>query len=153
MCCKIETGNADTAAGVIKHMKKLMRLLFYTVLVTTTLLVNFTLYSCNQEKKIEINVSPNVLNLESNGGAFSIHSNLKYSADMDVKVYIDNDRDSVPVLSTSADSRGELIVTCDILDIKEILSVGSVVIELTVHTKDGALYSGTDTIDIINRGK
>lgn len=111
------------------------------------------LSACAQDNKIEITASPNVLNLESSGGVFTIHAGISYDTDQDVKVYLNDDMDSVSILSTFADSRGDLVVRCDILDVKQEVSEGPVTIELTVRTEDGVLHSGTDVIDIISTGK
>ena len=122
------------------------------VLVTLTTICSI-LAACTQNETIDIQVSPNVLNLESSGGTFTIHADTKYDTDQDVIVYLNNDMDSVSVLSTFADSRGDLVVRCDIQDVKERVAEGSVTITLTVRTEDGVLHSGTDTIDIINTDK
>ena len=97
----------------------------------TLLAICGNLSACTGEKAMEITVSPNVLNIESGGGAFTIHTDIKYDTNLDVKVYLNN-RYSVPVLSTFADSRGELVVRCDISDVKEIVSEGPATVKLTV---------------------
>jgi hypothetical protein len=122
-------------------------------MLITFLFLCGTLSACTQNNEIEIVASPNVLNLESSGGVFTIHAGIRYDTDQEVKVYLNNDMDSVSILSTFADSRGDLVVKCDILDVKEEVSEGSVTIKLTVRTADGILHSGTDTIDIISTGK
>ena len=53
-----------------------------------------------------------------------------------IGVYL-NKKDSVPVLSTSADSRGDLVVKCDILHIKEMVTEGPTTFRLNVYTEDG----------------
>ena len=134
-------------------MSKMSKFLVGVFLLVTTLLMGLTLSGCTQDNTIEVVVSPNVLNLKSSEGAFTIHTDVKYNSDLDVKVYLNNNMDSVSVLSTSADSRGDLVVKCDILNAKEIVSEGSATFKLTVCTEDGVLYSGTDTIDVVSKGK
>ena len=126
---------------------------FSAILLITLLVICSTLSACTQNNRIEITASPNVLNLESNGGAFTIHTDIRYDTDQNVKVYLNGNMDSVSILSTFADSRGDLVVRCDILDVKEEALEGSVTVKLTVRTADGILHSGTDIIDIINTGK
>ena len=136
---------------MISSMRKISKV-FTTALLVTSLSIGLTQSGCTQHNNIEVVVSPNVLNLESSGGDFTIHADIKYHADLDVEVYL-NKKDSVPVLSTSADSRGDLVVKCDILYIKEMVTEGSTTFRLNVYTEDGVLYSGTDTIDVVSKGK
>ena len=117
------------------------------------LIICGTLSACTQNNRIEITVSPNVLNLESSGGVFTIHTDIRYNAGQDVKVYLNNDMDSVSVLSTFADNRGDLVVRCDILDVKETVTESLATIKLLVYTEDGVSYSGTDIIDIVSKGR
>ena len=126
---------------------------FVAFVIITFLILCGNLSACAQNNRIEITASPNVLNLESSGGVFTIHAGIRYDTDQDVKVYLNNDMDSVSVLSTFSDSRGDLVVRCDILNVKEEVLEGSVTVKLTVRTADGILHSGTDTIDIISTGK
>ena len=134
-------------------MSKMSKFLVGAFLLLTTLLIGLTLSGCTQDNTIEVVVSPNVLNLKSSGGVLTIHADIKYNADLDVKLYLSNNMDSMSVLSTSADSRGDLVVKCDILNVKGIVSEGSATFKLTVYTEDGVLYSGTDTIDVVSKGK
>ena len=134
-------------------MSKTSILFLRAFLLVITLLISLTLLGCTQDNNIDVIASLNVLNLESSGGVFTIHADIKYDTDLNVKVYLNNSLDSVSVSSTFADSRGDQVVKCDILDVKEIVTEGSATIKLSVYTKDGVLYSGTDTIDVISKGK
>ena len=118
-----------------------------------TLLIGLTLLGCTQDNNIDVIASPKVLNLESSGGVFTIHANIKYDTDLNVKVYLNNSLDSVSILSTFADSTGDLVVKCDIINVKDIVTEGLATIKLSVHTQDGLLYSGTDTIEVVSKGK
>jgi hypothetical protein len=131
----------------------MLKFIFKIIVLVTVLCLGFTLSGCTKSNGLEVVISPNVLNLESSGGDFTIHADIKYNTDLDVKVYLNDSMDSIHILSTSADSRGELVVKCDIQYIKEIVTAGKMTFKLTVHTKDGISYSGTDTIDVISRGK
>lgn len=134
-------------------MSKMLSIIIKTFVLLAVLMICFALPGCTRSETMEVVVSPNVLNLESGGGDFTIHADIKYRNNLDVKVYIDESTDSVKVLSTSADNRGELVVKCDIQHIREIVEPGKVTFKLTVKTEDGVLYLGTDTIEIISRGK
>ena len=134
-------------------MRETLKLLVGNILLVTTLLIGFSLSACTQDNTVKVVVSPNILNLESSGGVFTIHADVKYDKDLDVRVYLNNDMASVSVSSISADSKGNLVVKCDILDVKEIVLEGTATVKLKVYTEDGVLYSGTDIIDIISKGK
>ncbi len=134
-------------------MRETLKLLVGTILLVITLLIGFSLLACTQDNTVKVVVSPNILNLESSGGVFTIHADVKYNKDLDVRVYLNNDMASVSVSSISADSKGNLVVKCDILDVKEIVIEGTATVKLKVYTEDGVLYSGTDIIDIISKGK
>jgi len=126
---------------------------FVAFVIITFLILCGNLSACAQNNRIEITASPNVLNLESSGGVFTIHAGIRYDTDQDVEVYLNDDLDSVSIVSTFADSRGDLVVRCDILDVKEEVAEGLVTVKLTVRNADGILHSGTDTIEIISTGK
>lgn len=103
-----------------------------------------------QENTIEMAVSPSTLNLSSNGGCVSIHAVIGYSAVTQVELWVDEQ--PVTKFGTFPDSRGELVVRCDLQMIKGMVSVGTATFDLTVHTKNG-IYTGTDTIRVIDEGK
>ena len=109
----------------------MQRVGFVCVLITL-LIICGSLLACTQNGTIEITISPHVLNLESSGGAFTIHTDIKYNPDVEVEVYLNNKMDSVTISSTFADSRGDLVIKCDILDVKEIVSEGSATVKLIV---------------------
>ena len=102
-------------------------------------------------KTIEIVVSPNVLNLESEGGVLTIHADLAYS--LVSKVGLEVNKQVVPILYTFPDSRGDLVVKCSIQTVKNMVSEGTATFDLSVTAKDGETYFGTDTITVIARGK
>jgi hypothetical protein len=98
---------------------------------------------------VEIQVSPNTINLTSNGGRVSIHAVISYSAVTQVELAVDGA--GVTDFTTFADDRGELVVRIDIDLIKSMLSEGTATFDLVMHTAGGT-YTGTDTIRVINRG-
>lgn len=51
-------------------------------------------------------------------GAFTVHADLKYNADMYARIYLNNNMDSMSVSSTFIDNRRDLVIKCDILDVK-----------------------------------
>lgn len=119
------------------------------VLLVAVLGIALTAGAFAQENVIEVVVSPNVLNLESNGGSVSLHTNIRYTWVTDVELEIEG---YLPEIYTFADNRGDLVVKCNIETVKSIVSEGEATFELTVYT-EGGTYFGTDTINVINRGK
>jgi len=102
-----------------------------------------------QAAALNIVVAPSTLNLASNGGCVTVHAEIGYGATQSVELSVNGQ--TADVLFTFADSRGELVVRCDIETIKQMVSVGEATFALTVHTADGT-YTGSDTIKVIDRG-
>jgi hypothetical protein len=100
---------------------------------------------------IEVVVSPNVLNLKSNGGSLSVHTDIGYHSVARAELLVDGT--PVEGIWTFPDDRGDLVVKCDLGTVKGMVEVGEAVFRLDVDTKDGADYSGTDTVAVIDRGK
>lgn len=108
-------------------VRKLTRILTITLVMVTVLLVSVT-GNVLANQRIEgddygIEVSPNTLNIYSNGNAGNIHSNIPYTdlTVVSLKVTV-NDNDEEIDFSTSQDDLGDLVVTFDIDDVKDILS-------------------------------
>jgi hypothetical protein len=99
---------------------------------------------------VEIQVSPNTINLKSNGGVFSIHAVISYSSVTQVELSVDGQ--NVSEFTTFADDRGELVVRCSLEKIKSMISEGTATFVLVVHTASDT-HTGTDTIRVIDRGK
>jgi len=110
----------------------------------------FVFSSPVQADVIEIQASPNTINLTSNGGSFSIHAVIGYSSVTGVELSVDGQ--SITEFWTFADDRGELVVKCNINLIKSMVSEGTATFDLVMHTAGGT-HTGTDTIRIINKGK
>ena len=96
---------------------------------------------------VEIVVSPNVLNLESEGTWVTVHAEIPYSTVATASVYLNG----VSVLVTKADARGELVAKFGLDDVKGIVHVGTNTFTLTGETRTGQVFSGTDEIVVINQ--
>ena len=131
-------------------MKKLFRLCVGTLSLVALLVVILTSGVLAQDNTIEVVVSPNVLNLRSNGGSVSLHTDIRYALVLDAKLYVEDQL--VERISTFADDRGDLVVKCNLDTVKGMVAVGEATFVLEVETQNG-LYSGTDTIRVIARGK
>ena len=111
------------------------------------------------EGDIVVQVSPNVLNLQSKGGSLSLHTDLDFDSAEGVVLTVDDTVDDtvgddgqvVPDIETFADACGNLVVKADLDTIKEMVAdLDEAKFELTVETPDGT-YVGSDTIDVISR--
>ena len=99
---------------------------------------------------IDIEVSPHVLNTESNGGSISIHTNFGCRVPVqDTTVTVEGEE--IDVLATFLDSRGDLVVKCDIDAVKDsdtvILDADNTFV-LTCNYND-AVYIGTDAMYVV----
>ena len=119
------------------------------VLAVTILGISLATVSIAQENVIEVVVSPNVLNLQSNGGSVSLHTDINYNWVDGVELEVEG---NFPETSIFADDRGDLVVKCEIDTIKSMVLEGTATFNLTVDTTYG-IYFGTDTITVIDRGR
>jgi hypothetical protein len=103
------------------------------------------------DSTIEVVVSPKVLNLRSNGGSLSLHTDIGYYSVAGAELYVDDQR--VERIWMFPDDRGDLVVKSDLGTVKGMVEVGEAIFRLEVATKDGSHYSGIDTIAVIDRGK
>ncbi|KAA6185327.1 hypothetical protein F2Q65_09520 [Thiohalocapsa marina] len=96
-----------------------------------------------------IQVSPNVLNISSQGYVVTVHTDLPYSS-VDVHSVFLN---SVPIASSKADDQGNFVAKFDIEAVKRLdgLIIGADnALMLTGVTCDGEPFVGTDWVRVIN---
>ena len=96
---------------------------------------------------VDIVVSPNVLNLESNGIWVTVHAGIAYSTVATSSVELNG----IPVEVTKSDDRGELVAKFLLDDVRDIVHLGTNELTLTGETTGGQLFSGTDEILVISR--
>ena len=132
-------------------MTKSLKLVVGTVVLLLALALGATLISADDVGAIEMVVSPNTLNLGSQGGSVSVHTDLDYDSDDRVSMTVGGA--SIERLSCFPDNRGDLVVKCNLEMIKDMVSVGEATFELTVETYEGSTYVGSDTIVVIDEGK
>ena len=106
-----------------------------------------------EEARIDIVISPSTVNLDMKGVWVTVHADIPYSlVGHDVLVTLN----AVPVKSTFADNRGDLVAKFPVGDVAAILTeyVGEEV-ELTLSgtAADGTEFYGTDTIRVIQSSK
>ena len=98
---------------------------------------------------VPIVVSPNVLNLDSQGVWVTVHAEIPYSIVEGASVTLNG----IPVDATFADSRGDLVAKFIIEKVKDYVTSGcdvpgDVTLTLTGDSTEGP-FSGTDTIQVI----
>ena len=131
-------------------MSRSAKLCMGTLILVMIAMVGLTGIALGQDNTVDLVVSPNVLNLGSNGGVVTLHAEIAYSAVVGTDLEVDGQ--SLPIASTFADSRGELVIKCRLATVKSMVAVGDATFDLTVYT-GGATYTGTDTINVIAKGK
>jgi len=101
------------------------------------------------EGDIVVQVSPNVLNLQSKGGSLSLHTDLAFSLAKEVFLTVEGE-DVLPI-NTFDDDCDNLVVKASLENIKDmVVDLDEATFTLTVETEDG-VYVGSDTIDVISK--
>lgn len=97
--------------------------------------------------EIEIDVSPKVLNLSSNGQVVTVHTNIEYTLVDVSSLYLDG----VPISSWKSDDCGYFVAKFMMDDIKSLpLSIGEAnVVKLVGLTTNGLAFWGEQTIQVI----
>ena len=102
---------------------------------------------------IEIDVSPNVLNIQSASTVVTVHTDIKYALVVEANVEPTVFLNEVPIHSWKSDDRGYFVAQINSAEIKGlnglIMNVENT-LTLTGYTKDGDYFSGTDYILVIN---
>ena len=127
-------------------MKRLVKLSIKALLVAILLTIALSGAVLADDGTIEMVVSPNVLNLESNGGSISVHTDIGYVRTAEVILKVNGTPVSV---YTFADSCGNLVVKASITTVKDIVIAGEdAIFDLTYYLTSGT-YTGTDTVPVI----
>ena len=103
---------------------------------------------------IEIDVAPNVLNLENNGTVVTVHTNIAYSSVLGSSLTLNN----VPIYYWKSDSRGYFVAKFLMSSIKALpLKINdNNVMRLAGETKSGDFFEGVQEILVVkneSRGK
>ena len=126
-------------------MKRSLKLCAATLVLVLSLAVGLTTLTSAETSDVDMVVSPNVLNLESSGGTVSLHVDFAYSSvsTLDLKL----DGLPLPYVDTFPDSRGDLVIKCDIAEVKDMVEVGNATFALTIND----MHPATDTIRVIEQ--
>ena len=127
---------------------KSKKLNFLLVLLMIGMLIPVNIFS---QQVIEIQVSPNILNLQSNGVVVTIHTDIPFS-DVDATSV---ELEGVEIQSWKADNQGFFVAKFNMEAVKALVDQG--VLELGINTvtlkgttKSGATFSGSKDVLIIN---
>lgn len=126
-------------------MNRTLKLCIATLILVVALATGLTTLASAQDSTFELVVSPNVLNLESNGGVVTLHADIGYSSQYDLKLWVNNQ--PLPIAFTFRDSRGDLVIRCSLTTVKDMVEVGEATFDLTIDD----IYTGTDTILVIDQ--
>ena len=93
---------------------------------------------------VNIKISPNTIILESDVAWVTVHTNIPLSR-VDCSTLVLND---IPVAWTKADAKGNLVAKFHHSKVEEIVEPPQATLTLAGATKDGVLFSGSDTIAV-----
>ena len=98
--------------------------------------------------EIMIDVSPNVLNLQSSGTVVTVHTNVNYNAVVVSSVFLNG----IPISTWKSDDRGYFVAKFVMQDVKDLpLVVGGLnTLTLLGATDDGLSFIGSQDIKVIN---
>lgn len=102
--------------------------------------------TADAEMKIEITVSPNTLNLESEGTWVTVHTDIPYGSVETLSLELNG----IDVAWTKSDSKGYLVAKFNLDDVKGIIAPPDAELTLSGTTKDGISFEGTDIIEVID---
>jgi len=135
-------------------MKKLLKLFVKALFVSSILIFLLSNVALADDNTINMVVSPNVLNIESNGGSISVHTDIAYSGVEGASLEVNGT--TIVNIETFADNCGNLVVKCSIGTVKSIvvgpdgIVVGKEEAEFILKANyNGSMYSGSDTITVI----
>ncbi|MBC2714373.1 MAG: hypothetical protein HF978_03605 [Desulfobacteraceae bacterium] len=104
--------------------------------------------STSNAYEILIDVSPNVLNLQSSGTVVTVHTNVDYNTVIASSVFLNG----VPIYFYKSDDRGYFVAKFVMDDVKDLpLIIGELNTLLLVGvTDDGLAFTGTQDIKVIS---
>ena len=133
-------------------MSRTIKKLGMTLAVAAILVISIASIVFADDGTMEIVVSPNVLNLESNGGSISVHTDVGYvipqgASQADVTLEVNGVL--VESVGTFPDRSGNLVVKADIDTVKEIIAVEGEATFYLTYNDTHTIYTGDDTIQVI----
>jgi len=113
-----------------------------------TLALSISPMTLQSQTVIDIQVSPNVLNLQNSGEVVTVHTDIAYSLVIGASVEIND----VEISWWKSDNQGNFVAKFEIADIKNLpLNIGSLnKLTLTGTTIDGEVFIGSYDVKVIN---
>ena len=136
--------------NINKFQKKIT--LVIGLLFFTTTFISIPIALC-QTLDITIDVSPNIINIQSNASVLTIHTDIAYS-DVDKEndiILIINDQE-VPMSWCKADNQGNFVAKFDMNEV-QVLNLqegGYNTFEMIGYTNSNTLFSGSQNILVLN---
>lgn len=102
--------------------------------------------------EIAIEVAPNTLNIQSEGNVVTVHTSIAYGAVDHDNVFLND----IEISSWKADARGYFVAKFLMSEVKALADTGDLtvpgenVLSLVGYTTDGAEFTGSQTITVIN---
>ncbi len=120
---------------------------FFSILMVIGMFIPVLSFSQVQQE-IDIQVSPNVLNLQNQGTVVTIHTDISYSLVIGSSVSLNG----IVIKSWKSDDRGDFVVKFNMEEVKGLtLNIGFYnTLTLTGNTLEGGIFSGTTEILVIN---
>ncbi|MCU0370659.1 MAG: hypothetical protein MUC31_04545 [Bacteroidales bacterium] len=106
----------------------------------------------NAQQTIDIQVSPNVLNIQNNGQVVTVHTDIAYSL-VDAETVSMN---GVDIYSWKADLQGNFVAKFQMSEVKALVDAGVIIVGeynelvLTGSKTDGTTFTGSDMVLVIN---
>ena len=126
-----------------------MSLVLGCVLVVTLCWLLYPAAALSAEIPIQIDVAPNVLNIQSQGAIVTVHTDIAYSAVDGASVYLNG----VAIQWWKADARGNFVakfVMDEIKTLDGLIIDGYNVLVLNGYTTDGDTFIGEQEIKVID---
>ncbi|MCK9273691.1 MAG: hypothetical protein M0P57_01215 [Syntrophales bacterium] len=101
---------------------------------------------------ISIQVSPNTLNIQSQGEVVTVHTGIAYNSVEGGTVTLND----VPISWWKADNQGNFVAKFEMSEVKALADSGDLQVPgenqimLQGYTKDGAVFTGSQMISVIN---
>ena len=105
---------------------------------------------------IDIEVAPNTLNLGSQGTVVTVHTNIAYGSVVDDTVDVDVELNGIEIWWWKADNQGNFVAKFVMSEVKALADNGDLTVpgenKLTLvgYTTEGAEFTGSETITVIN---
>ena len=131
-------------------MKTLKVKQIFSLLLLSVALVMLQAHKVSElaDIQIEIQVSPNVLNLNNQGEVVTIHTDIAYGAVAASTVMLNG----IPIDHWKADNQGNFVAKFLMSEIKGLpFTLGSYnLMEMTGETRDGNTFYGSSMIKVVN---